>query len=97
MLQIAVRRMAKHDRARCLTGRIEDLAPVDASYDVVVIHNALHEVPDEERLPTVKSLAKLLRPGGRLCFREPTKQPHGLPSGAYRELMDGAGLHEVHS
>jgi len=97
MVRIATRRMAKHDHVKCLTGRIEDLALAGASYDVVVIHNALHDVTEDERASTVETLASLLRPGGRLYFREPTVQPHGLPTGEYHTLMQGAGLREVRS
>jgi len=95
LLRIASRRLAKHKHARCLVGRIEDLAFPKGSFDVVVIHNALHDVAKSDRISTIDALVQALRPGGRLQFREPTKPTHGLPPSTYRTLCTEAGLQEV--
>lgn len=95
MLEIAKRRLRKFPQARCLQGRIEDLDLRTGSLDVVVIHNALHDLPRSERSSVVRTLVSLLKPGGRLHFREPTKSPHGFPAATYRALMEEAGLEEA--
>jgi len=95
MLAVAARRLRRYPNARCIVGRIEALDLSAASFDVVVIHNALHDIPEPERSATVAALANLLRPGGRIHFREPTDSKHGLPVAAYRELMAKAGLHKA--
>lgn len=95
MLRIAQRRLKKHNNVQCFVGRIEDLAVDRNSVDVVIIHNALHDVEGEERQATVDALVSTLKPGGRLCFREPTKPLHGLPVAEYREMMLKAGLSEA--
>ncbi len=46
----------------------------DSSFDVVVIHYVLHEVPVEDRPSTVKELVSKLKPGGFIHLREPTKK-----------------------
>jgi len=95
MVRIAARRMKKRGNVRCLVGRIESFSLPEASYDVVVVHNALHDILTEERVMTAKTLATLLAPGGRLYFREPTKLSHGFPVDIYRSLMHDVGLHEL--
>lgn len=95
MVRIAARRMEKHDNARCLVGRIQDLAVPEGSFDAVVIHNALHDVTEAERASTAIALVRALKPGGKLCLREPTKRSHGFPPSVYRALLTEAGLSEV--
>jgi len=97
MVEIAARRLKKYSNARCLVGRIENLALPESGFDLVVIHNALHDVAETERRATAATLVRLLKPGGRLHLREPTKLPHGLASDAYRALLVEAGLSEVRS
>jgi len=97
MIQIATRRMRKYNNVRCLVGSIEELALAESSFDVVVAHNALHDVPEEERSSTTTALVRTLAPGGMLYLREPTKPSHGLPATTYRALIGEAGLSEVRS
>jgi len=95
MLDIAKRRLAKYPQANCLLGKIEDLDLAAESFDVIVIHNALHDLPQTERTRTMQTLVSLLKPEGRLHFREPTKISHGFPADVYRSLMTEAGLEET--
>ncbi|MEW5826302.1 MAG: class I SAM-dependent methyltransferase [Candidatus Bipolaricaulota bacterium] len=97
MLAIAARRLRRRANVRCVLGRIETLSLPADSYDVVVIHNALHDVPESERTFTISALARLLRPGGRLELREPTDPRHGVSVDGWRTLMKSAGLRETHS
>jgi SAM-dependent methyltransferase len=73
-------------RAMCLPGE---------SYDVVLVHWMLHDVPPRDRPAIVAELARLLRPGGHLFSREPTGSRHGMPAMQVRELFAGAGLAET--
>jgi ubiquinone/menaquinone biosynthesis C-methylase UbiE len=66
----------------------------DSSFDVIVIHYVLHEVPIEDRQPTVKELASKLKPGGFIHMREPTKKGHGMPIEEVRSLMSEVDLKE---
>ena len=95
MIDIARRRLSRYPQARCLLGRIEDLDLEAESFDVIAIHNALHDLPQTERTATMETLVSLLKPEGRLHFREPTKASHGFPAGVYRSLMTEAGLEEI--
>jgi len=97
LLRIAARRLRRFPRVRCVVGRIETAALEAGSFDRIIIHNALHDVTPGERASTVASLAELLRPGGRVHLREPTKPSHGMSPDAVRALLSDAGLHEVRS
>jgi ubiquinone/menaquinone biosynthesis C-methylase UbiE len=66
----------------------------DSSFDVIVIHYVLHEVPIEDRRSIVKELACKLKPGGFIQLREPTKKGHGIPIEKVRSLMSEVGLKE---
>jgi len=95
MLRIAERRLKKYDSVQCFLRRIEELLLDRSSLDVVVIHNVLHDVQENDRPATVAVLVRALKPRGRLCLREPTKPSHGLAAADCRELMIKAGLSEV--
>jgi ubiquinone/menaquinone biosynthesis C-methylase UbiE len=66
-----------------------------ASYDVVLVHWMLHDVPPWDRPSILEELARLLRPGGRLFSREPTSSRHGMPAAEVRRLLAAAGLTET--
>ena len=55
----------------------------------------IHDIPRAKRRDTVKELAAVLKPGGRLWIWEPTRRSHGMPADEIRELMEDAGLKEV--
>ncbi|MHC1680106.1 MAG: class I SAM-dependent methyltransferase [Methanomassiliicoccales archaeon] len=66
----------------------------DSSFEVIVIHYVLHEVPIEDRQPSVEELASKLKPGGFIQLREPTKKGHGMPIEEVRSLMNSVDLTE---
>lgn len=94
MIRIAEKRLGAYPNAQCRLGRIEALGFSDASFDLVVIHNALHDIPVAELEPILAELVRILKPGGRLALREPTKPSHGMPPAAYRTALTDAGLIE---
>ena len=64
----------------------------DNSYDVIVVHFMLHDIPQHERRAIVTELAKKLRPGGYIYLGEPTVKSHGISVDEIQELVHAAGL-----
>lgn len=78
-------------------GDVRAMGLHEASYDVILVHWMLHDVPPGDQPSIVTELARLLRPGGRLFSREPTRAKHGMPAARVRELFAATGLRESHS
>jgi len=97
LVRIAEKRLRRYPNARCLLGRIETHALDPESFDRIVIHNALHDIPEGERKNTVAELARVLKIGGKLHLREPKKPSHGATPDDIRTLMNGIGLSEERS
>lgn len=76
-------------------GDVRSMGLPDGSFDVVLVHWMLHDVPPWDRPSIVAELGRLLRPGGRLFSHEPTNPRHGMPAAEVRTLLSGAGLKEV--
>lgn len=67
----------------------------DGAYDAVVIHFMLHDIESKDRQSTVQKLANLLKPGGKLFIREPTKISHGIPPEEICRVMEQGGLQHL--
>lgn len=80
-----------------LQGDLADLEIKDESYDGVLIHFMLHDIPGPQRAEKVNILVRKLRRGGKLYVREPTRENHGMPAGEVRAILTGAGLGEISS
>ena len=78
-------------------GRLWELDLPAASYDLIVAHYVLHDIPAEERPRVVAELARLLRPAGRVVTRDPSASGKGLQAAQLSQLLSGAGLEEVRS
>jgi len=97
LVRIAEKRLRRYSNATCVLGRIENLNLGEASFDRIVIHNALHDIPEGERKDTVAELARVLKAGGKLHLREPVKPSHGAAVDEICTLMNGVGLEEERS
>ena len=75
-------------------GDVREMGLPAGSFDVVLVHWMLHDIPPWDRPSIVAELARLLRPGGRLFSREPTAAKHGMPAAQAREVYAAAGLSE---
>ncbi len=68
MLNIASR-MHSHPAALFVQGDATSLPLADACIDSVIMLGGIHHVPDRRRL--FSEIARVLKPGGRMIFREP--------------------------
>lgn len=92
-MQVIRRTLRRYENIAYHLGRVARLDLPRASYDLIVVHFVLHDIPAAERAAIVKTLAGLLKPDGRLVLREP--QGHGLSLEAIRELTRAAGLRAI--
>ena len=94
--QAAIRKVLRgYSNVEYRCGDVREMGLPEASFDVVLVHWMLHDVPPQDRPSIVAELARLLRPGGRLFSREPTGAKHGMPAAQARELFAAAGLTET--
>jgi 2-polyprenyl-3-methyl-5-hydroxy-6-metoxy-1,4-benzoquinol methylase len=76
-------------------GHITDVGLPNSYFEMVVIHFVLHDIPENERLCVLHSLARRLKPEGRLILREP--EGHGLTLEELNQLAVAVGLHPLES
>jgi len=94
-IEVGKRRLRKAKHVSLFAGDVlsVDLAP--ATFDAVLFHYVLHDIPTAERPSTFDRIYELLKDGGRLYLREPTKASHGMPAAEIRRLAESVGLREV--
>lgn len=66
----ANRKASRLANCRFEPGTAEALAFDDGTFDVVVSSLTMHHLPDEDRLPAVREMRRVLRPGGTLLLAE---------------------------
>jgi SAM-dependent methyltransferase len=90
--QIVIRRrLWRYDHVVYHCGSIGKLDLPDHSFDVILSHFVLHEIPNSQRNAIFRALAAKLKPGGRLIFREP--EEGGFTPEAASALAQESGLH----
>ncbi len=82
--------LRRFDNVSYQLGHITQVDLPDASFDTILIHFVLHDIPAAERPLIVQTLGRKLKPGGRLILREP--QGHGLDLPELQALTTAAGL-----
>jgi ubiquinone/menaquinone biosynthesis C-methylase UbiE len=90
-MDVIRRILRRYDNVSYHPGRITQLDLPESTFDLVVIHFVLHDIPAAERPAVTIALARKLKPGGRLVLREP--QGEGLTPEEINQLMGSAGLH----
>ena len=91
-----IRKTLRHyDNVSYHLGHITEVDLPDSGFDTVVIHFVLHDIPKNERLCILHSLARRLKPEGCMIVREP--DGHGLTPDELNQLATAAGLHPVES
>ena len=90
----AENRLMNYHKVEILQGDIRELAIPDSSFDVINIHNVLHDVVPEIRQGITSRLSDLLKPEGRIFIKERTELSHGMPVEEIRVLFKRSGLIE---
>lgn len=89
-MQVIQKTLRRYDNVTYHPGHITEADLPDAIFDAVVIHFVLHDIPAAEHLCVMHSLARKLKPQGRLVVREP--QGDGLSIEQLRQLAEQTGL-----
>ena len=97
MLERARKRLEEYPNAKVLKGELDALDIEGDSFDIASMIYVIHDIARKDRPRTVRALARLLKPGGKIWVFEPTKDSHGIPVEELRQLMADAGLHEIAS
>ena len=90
----AEKRLMNYPKVDILQGDIREIDIPDSSFDVINIHNVLHDILPEIRQDITSRLSDLLKPEGRLFIKEHTKLSHGMPIEEIRVLFKNSGLNE---
>jgi len=72
-----------------------DLKP--ETYDAIVIHYVLHDIPAEIRPAVLNALEKILKPNGKIFICEPSGEGHGMKSEEIKRLMSEVELTQISS
>jgi ubiquinone/menaquinone biosynthesis C-methylase UbiE len=80
-----------------MQGDIADLDIPVESYDAVIVHYVIHDVPEREQREKMRVLLSKLKKGGKAFIREPTSSYHGIAPEEIRAIMRQNGLREISS
>jgi ubiquinone/menaquinone biosynthesis C-methylase UbiE len=87
----------KYPNVDLMHGDIADLPIPAESYDAVVVHYVIHDVPEREQREKMHVLLSKLKKGGKAFIREPTSTYHGIAPAEIRAIMRENGLREISS
>jgi ubiquinone/menaquinone biosynthesis C-methylase UbiE len=82
--------LKQYNNVSTFLGYINNLDIKKSTYDLIVIHFVLHEIPRIERSSLINNLANILKPEGSLIIREP--QDHCLSTNEIKQLAADAQL-----
>jgi ubiquinone/menaquinone biosynthesis C-methylase UbiE len=98
MVSYAGRKARHTENCRFQIGTAESLPYPGGHFDVVVSSFVLHHLPEDLRLPALREMRRVLRPGGKLLVAEvpiEVDMRHGIPQ--LGSLLAEAGFTEIRS
>lgn len=93
IIQKTLKRYANVDY---LLGDINSLNIPDRSFDVIICHFVIHDIPANERQMIVNHWSRILKAGGKVFLREPIGT-EGISIDELRHLMQQSGFKESSS
>jgi ubiquinone/menaquinone biosynthesis C-methylase UbiE len=89
-MRVIRKTLRRFDNVSYHLAHITQVGLPETTFDVIVMHFVLHDIPRVDRAPVMQVLARKLKPQGRLILREP--QGHGLSQDELIQLTQAAGL-----
>jgi ubiquinone/menaquinone biosynthesis C-methylase UbiE len=96
-LETVRKRLRKFRRVNYILGDLTELELPSGRFDVIVVHFVIHDISPTDRQARVQKLASLLKIGGRIYLKEPTRETHGISLTEVRRLLSDVGLKEIAS
>ena len=93
----AQERMREYNNVSFYTDPLPDLNFPAKRFDVIYIHYALHEVPENLREEIVREFYRILKPDGHLYVKEPQRSYDGMSVKEIRRLMSSNDFTEYYS
>jgi len=89
-MKIIQRTLRRYDNVDFFQGNLGELGLENKSYDLIVSHFVLHEIPNEDLPRLLYTFSQLLNTRGRVVFREPIRK---MPdSNKLKKLAKSSGL-----
>lgn len=89
--------MRNYNNVEFLVGQLPELNLREASFDIIYIFYALHDVSKDLRNGIVSEFSRILKIEGRLYIKEPQRENDGMPIEEIVELMKNNGFYEEKS
>lgn len=89
----------KLNRYKNIEFRLGDITKLNLKfcYDIAIIHYVLHDINQDIRLKTIKTLKTKLKKNSKIYIKEPTRKNHGMPAKEIENLMLLSGLKKISS
>lgn len=94
-LSRARRRVGKLPNVYFVHGDVESAEVVPESFDAVLAHFVIHDLPPRRRSTAFVYFSVFLRKGGKLFVREPYDPSHGMSAAEIRRLAAESGFREA--
>jgi SAM-dependent methyltransferase len=91
----ARRRTRNQRNVRLVHGTIESADLTPESFDAVLAHFVIHDLPSRARSTAFVYFSVYLRKGGKLFVREPHDPSHGMSAAEIRRLAADSGFREA--
>ncbi len=96
-ISLAKKRMKKYRNVTFCTDPLTEIGFPADSFDVIYIFYALHDVVQSKRPGIIREFHRILKPGGRLCLKEPQREYDGMRVCEIEKLMLSNGFKNTFS
>ncbi len=96
-IDVAKIRLKNYTNIEFVCGDITAVELTEDSYDAIVIHYVLHDIPTDIRQKVIDALKKILKPEAKIFILEPAGKEHGIQAEEIKQLMTLSGFTLVES
>jgi len=93
-MEKAKKRLNRFSNVEFFLGDINKDFNSNKKFDLIFIHQVIHDIARGERQEIIDSLVGILSENGRIFIGEPINEDHGMPLKEIRGLMENSGMKE---